>query len=581
MRKNVKKRFIKIGLAVGMCFTILGGIFSHINISKASKIDKENIKIDFEINTTSAENMSEHLVNDATFESNYFSNVSTEYNHNLAILSLQMAMCASSTAESDVKYGEILNKISKVKDKKIDYSKSRNGYLTKAYKDMGFYKDVYYKYEKPLNDTTDTAAYGIASRKIYVNNKEYNLVSVAVRSNGYGAEWASNFMVKDENGNTGFHTAAIEVYKNIKKYIKDNKLGSNTKIWISGFSRGAAIANITGAYLDKNVKETKIARDNIYVYGFATPQGAYDVDGEEVSKELYNNIITVVNESDVVPMVAPSKWGYHRYGKVYTIPSIYIPSKVTSKIESGEKVNYDGLSADSIALAKKVSRDYCEIRFLNDPKTYEERKDELYVGFNVNPKLKYVLDDIFEIFANNSNEYSAKWQDIFTDLMGYAIGQTKKYDEVTKQWVTYDNLKEYIEDNGPEDMMEIAEKKGVYSKEDYDKQVKILQNMTLCNKKIMPGLVLNVKVDNGTTDNIKFLMDNYYAVRIMAAYYGIGQSEIKDVSGKLLDNIGNIVKTTMPFSEAASFKKNHYGDFYLAYLQNYNPATGEVLVDLN
>ena len=34
---------------------------------------------------------------------------------------------------------------------------------------MGFTDDVYYKYDKSLNDTSDTVAFGIAKKEINVN----------------------------------------------------------------------------------------------------------------------------------------------------------------------------------------------------------------------------------------------------------------------------------------------------------------------------------------------------------------------------------------------------------------------------
>ena len=73
-------------------------LINSVNVSNANI--EENYRAEFELNSPAGHKGAEHLVYDAVFDSNYFLKESTEFNKELADLSIRMAMAASVTAES-------------------------------------------------------------------------------------------------------------------------------------------------------------------------------------------------------------------------------------------------------------------------------------------------------------------------------------------------------------------------------------------------------------------------------------------------------------------------------------------------
>ena len=84
------------------------------------------------------------------------------------------------------------------------------------------------------------------------------------------------------------------------------------KIWISGFSRAAAVANLTAGRL---TRADVFAKEDVYAYTFATPAAVLNppATGDE-------NIFNILSPTDVVPQVMPAEWGYGRYGTDLWIP---------------------------------------------------------------------------------------------------------------------------------------------------------------------------------------------------------------------------------------------------------------------
>ena len=177
--------------------------------------------------------------------------------------------------------------------------------------------------------TRDSIAYVLANKKIHVwdeesqSNKDYTLVAVGVRGAGYGSEWASNVEVGDPSSpaakNTphqGFHKSAEKVVAGVKQYIADNNIDGDVKYWVSGFSRAAAVANLTAAYITDRAEEFSTAQKDIYGYTYECPQAAPTA----TDALQYKNIHNIVNAMDVVPMVSPSVFEHQRLGIDYVMP---------------------------------------------------------------------------------------------------------------------------------------------------------------------------------------------------------------------------------------------------------------------
>ena len=238
------------------------------------------------------------------YSDSYFDQSATKYNQSLATMSLCLAF---STYSPD------------------DEVKNKDNNTEKMLKECGYKKyEQYHFNEKPERESIGCA----------IASKEYNgntIIAVAVRSGGYAAEWASNLKLKSVGGNgkndhEGFDKSSDKVESYIMQYIQSKNITGNVKIWITGFSRGAAVATQTAAKLQNGLAYVKdgtyvsaeFDKNSVYAYGFATPAGAIKDNKPNSSK--YNNIFNIIEYNDPVPLIAPERWDYTRYGQTRVLP---------------------------------------------------------------------------------------------------------------------------------------------------------------------------------------------------------------------------------------------------------------------
>lgn len=185
--------------------------------------------------------------------------------------------------------------------------------IAEALQSMGYEILTRQNYDKDVtNDKSDFAAYTIASKKIAVSNKTYTVYSVVIRGSLETAEWYSNFDVGRgaDEPHQGFTNAADRIYASLAGYIKTPK--ENTKIWLTGHSRGAAISNIIAAELTRNGKYA--AKNDIYAYTFGCPA---------VTKTPYrcDNIFNFTNPGDTLALIPFTLWGYGINGVDIKLPT--------------------------------------------------------------------------------------------------------------------------------------------------------------------------------------------------------------------------------------------------------------------
>ena len=185
------------------------------------------------------------------------------------------------------------------------------------------FENIEATYPKPYADGDNTAnntiGYAIGSKNIRNGDGSHcSLLMVAVRGGGYFDEWGDNFNVGTGVEHAGFAGAANKVLTGIQQYLSNHgsELDSNVKIWIMGYSRGAATANIVAKNLDDG-RIAGVLPQNVFAFCFECPQNTRS---ESASDAKYNNIVSIVNPIDFVPKVAMSNWGYKRYGKTYFTP---------------------------------------------------------------------------------------------------------------------------------------------------------------------------------------------------------------------------------------------------------------------
>ena len=200
---------------------------------------------------------------------------------------------------------------------------------------------IYELTEKEYGDQHLTAL-AIGHRRVVYKGEAKEIFLIAVRgTNGTLEEWSSNFdigcsdifnnryfvlpnQVNSESqystkileknpdwiikeNHMGFDIAATRVIKIFNNYLNEysRNIDSGVKkvLWITGHSRGGAIANIVGSRLD-NAYET-------FVYTFAAPNTTTVSDSYALS---HRSIFNIINTDDLVPCFPLSSWGFKRYG---------------------------------------------------------------------------------------------------------------------------------------------------------------------------------------------------------------------------------------------------------------------------
>lgn len=210
------------------------------------------------------------------YRDSYFEAPDDIYQHSLAQLSLGLS-------------------IASVRD--LTVATERQGHLIESFlQDAGFDNIDTTSYHSAPE--TDSVAFALASKKI----GDVTLIAVGICSANYGKEWAGNLRVGDETEHTGFRLAANRLKQALYPYIEKYGSTGNTAVWISGFSRAAAVGNLVAADLTES---GDLAR--VYGYFFATPRTTR-------SPKPLSNLFNVLIKDDVIPYIPLAEWGYERYG---------------------------------------------------------------------------------------------------------------------------------------------------------------------------------------------------------------------------------------------------------------------------
>ena len=245
-----------------------------------------------------------------------------QYSQELARLSLGLAAAGFSAPQSDRYW-----------NRNADVGREQN--LALAYSRLGFSNARYINYDKELTDSSGKVAFSVASRDIIDpflpvtenEEQEVHLVVAVIRGGGYGAEWSNNFHVTGPDGSIryhyGFYQAATEVVREIRSYISEEfGDGLPVKLWMTGFSRGGAVANLTAELLQSG------AIDSYYVYTFAAPAGTQQA-------TALPGVFNIVYGEDIVPRLAPEAWGFGRNGAtmVFSMPASKLDEEQAARID--------------------------------------------------------------------------------------------------------------------------------------------------------------------------------------------------------------------------------------------------------
>ncbi len=408
---------------------------------------------------------------DLYYTDSYFKQSSKIYNPHLA--SLTMVMANSTGPAGDPKNMEDNEWFQ-------NQSKRFSGFLGKlSFTDFDTNED----YKKPT--TFSTIGVGAAKKEI---GNDTTVVAVGVRSSGYFLEWANNMHLGDGSRSDfmheGWYNAANKLLKFLDSYVTNHVTTSKVKVWLTGFSRGGATANVAAGLIDNKLdkgeklfsKDVKFTADDLYAYTFEAPQGA-NVNSKTIKKPkdaIYNNIWNIVNPKDIVTKVAMSQYGFTRFGQdkyitnafydndnysqnryayrqllskltkanvnpddfvMYGLPIEFLAKGLANKILGGDftilqvdpnKRNYDANIAETLLLEEVTKNigsrnDYC-----NKIQSYLENMMELLEGYNNvdKSKLKSNLPAMLAGFVSGGIMYAV-------------TGKTKYIDFAVQKWAEW------------------------------------------------------------------------------------------------------------------------------------------------
>ena len=156
------------------------------------------------------------------------------------------------------------------------------------------------KRDSVTDENSDNLSFNLGKKKI----GKKTVVAVILQGTASTDEWKSNIRLGDSLVNlptvhAGFNATEKEVHKKLNTFLKTNKLKKGSvAFWVTGHSRGAAVANI----MAKRLSDT-YGKSNVYAYTFASPKVAKVSDK---SAKKYSNIFNYVNPDDVVTRI-PTK----------------------------------------------------------------------------------------------------------------------------------------------------------------------------------------------------------------------------------------------------------------------------------
>ena len=209
------------------------------------------------------------------YSDDFFLLPSDEYHHSLAQCSMGMAYAAF---------------------RDTDHPEAQDDYLIDALEQAGFGEIDTQTYR--TEPTAYSIAYGFARKK----TGDVTVIACMVCGGNYGKEWASNLTVGTGTESQGFAEAAHTVEAALDAYLQEHPAEGTLKLWITGHSRGAAVANITAADCTDSGRY-----QDVYAYCFATPRTTRE-------PRDYRNIFNIIGKDDPVPKIPLADWGFRRYG---------------------------------------------------------------------------------------------------------------------------------------------------------------------------------------------------------------------------------------------------------------------------
>ena len=263
-----------------------------------------------------------------------------------------------------------------------------------------------------IKPTQDSVAYAIAHRVV----AGYDLVAVSFRSNNYFNEWANNFELGSTGNHQGFERTSMIAFNDLDNYLKNNNYNNqNTKVWITGYSRGGALANMLASEIMTS-KSLLIKEENLFVYTFEAPRAF-----SKANAINFPNVHNIINSADIVQRFAPEQYGLFRAGKEY---DTYSPDVQEYLNEFDSNLVLPELNVDGLP----YSNDQEHVEFILDNLLVDEDYEDEH-GFNpyaptredFATKYQSAIVNAVNFYFSLSENTKANIQSAFSklDLIGY------------------------------------------------------------------------------------------------------------------------------------------------------------------
>lgn len=387
-----------------------GTVCSAGTVNEGKKEDTDNIasplqksgEFKFEtslhkiVNTSGGDKKTAKYIYD--YDENWFFTPSTTYQHGLTKMSIRGAVAGYGVMDDP-------------------YSIDTNIKYLMAETDKNSLEFTNYESSYP-DPKTNTIGYAISSKNIKNSaGKTGSLLMVTVRGGGYMDEWGGNFDLGTKDEHQGFNEAALQVRDGIKKYVEKykDKLPYELKVWISGYSRGAATTNRVAKMLDDGAVEG-LTRDNIYAFCFECPQNTTKTQSY-VESDKYKNIVSIVNSVDLVPKVAMSGFEFKRYGTVYQLPNIRALADYGIARAKMVKCYTDLITYNKLALGARMY-DWTEKEVKN---LYLPMQAVVYLtkeGLAQASMMDKLMDDLCDVAVNRENYYMRLQANMISGMAG-------------------------------------------------------------------------------------------------------------------------------------------------------------------
>lgn len=349
-----------------------------------------------------------------TYSDGYFTETAYKYRQDLAAVTMAMCLAAGNVADPE-RYRE------------------GPANLEDFFDQIGF-EDFEANADFTNRPGRNTFGVGIANKEIRVNGEKYTVIAVGLRGCGYYAEWAGDLNVGLDGEHTGFAICREKALAFLQTYLaKHSEISGKIKLWCTGYSRGAAGANLLGGALDDMYlsgasvgKNVTLSPKDMYIYTFEAPMGA---DASKVGGRIYENIHNVINYNDLVVRVAPECMGFARYGVDHVMPSAKLDSnyaqlkenmlKVFSTFENAGKYRIDDFKYVTVTPGATADKIISGIRgnVMTQGEFLDKFVEKLFTEvFTTRAEVYAAQDDIQELVLPLIGTYPDQWETVKQSL---------------------------------------------------------------------------------------------------------------------------------------------------------------------